>query len=87
MANHKSAQKRHRQSLKKRERNRAARAEIRTVIKNALALSASGDNQKALEQTRIATKLLDKAAIHGLLHKNNALRRISRINAKIAAHS
>ncbi|MFM1849125.1 MAG: Ribosomal protein, partial [Pseudomonadota bacterium] len=47
MANHKSAIKRHRQSLKRRDRNRDARAAVRTAIKKVRALVAAGDEKGA----------------------------------------
>lgn len=85
MATHRSAEKRHRQNLKRRARNRDARSTLRTAIKDAVSLAESGDAKGAKEKARVATRLLDKAAIHGLVHKKNAMRRISRLNARIKA--
>jgi len=83
MANHKSARKRHRQNLKRREQNRVARGSIRTTVKSALEASTQGDSETALAKAKIATTLLDKAVVHGVLHKNNAARRISRLHRLI----
>jgi small subunit ribosomal protein S20 len=85
MATHKSAEKRHRQSLKRRDRNRSAVSEIKTTLKNALSLAEKGDNEGALKAAKAATKLLDTAASKGIVHKNNAKRRISRLFSKIGS--
>lgn len=84
MATHKSAIKRHTQSLKRRTANRAVRATLRTTIKNVKALTEKGELGAAEQALRTAAKLLDKAAIHGVIHKNNARRNISRISKKLA---
>ena len=83
MANHPSALKRHRQSLKRRDRNRYARASIRTAIKSTLSSIETGDANAAKESAQKATSLIDKAVVHGVLHKNNAKRRISRLYKKL----
>lgn len=85
MATHKSAEKRHRQSLKKRDRNRFAKSSIRTTLKKALSLAEAGKVEEAKAAAKLATKLLDKAAVHGVVHKKNAARRISRLTTGIAA--
>ena len=85
MATHKSAIKRHRQSLKRRARNRFAKSTIRSQIKSALQSIESGNKEQAKEAATTATTLLDKAAIQGVLHKNTARRKISRLQKKIAA--
>ena len=83
MATHKSAEKRHRQNLKKNEHNRFAKATFRTAMKNALTSAQAGKKEEAKEQARAATKLLDKAAVHGVLHKKTAQRKISRLNSAV----
>lgn len=85
MANHPSALKRHRQSLKRRQRNRDAKASLRTAVKKVIQLIESGDKIAAEAQAKLATKQFDKAAIHGILHKNNAARSISRLQQKLNA--
>jgi small subunit ribosomal protein S20 len=79
MATHASAEKRHRQSLKRREANRQGRAEISTEVKKVRQLAASGNKDEAKKQLVVVTRLLDKAAGRNLVHKNNARRRISRL--------
>ena len=84
-----SAAKAHRQSLKRRLRNRAVRSATKTAIKQAVTGIASGDVDTAREVVRTAISALDRAAEKGALHPNNAARRKSRLllkyNAAIAA--
>jgi len=87
MANHKSALKRIRQNAKKNERNRFAKSTIRTKVKGTHAALEAGNIDEAKKLAREATRLLDKAAVHGVLHKNNVSRKISRLNKKVAAAS
>jgi len=79
LATHKSAIKRHRQSLKRRERNRVVRGGVRKAIKNTRVLVAAGEMDAAREAMQEAISHLDKAAEKGILHKNNAARRKSRL--------
>jgi len=83
MATHASAEKRHRQSLKRREQNRFARGTLRTAIKKVNHLVESGNGEQAQLAFCDAAKLIDKAAVHGLLHKNNARRKVSRLQKRI----
>ncbi len=84
MANIKSQIKRNRQNNKRRLINRVARGEARTAVKNARAAMASGvpDSKEALKK---AISALDKAAEKGVIHKNNAARRKSRLMKAFAA--
>ncbi len=79
MANIKSAEKRARQSIQRHERNRVVMASTRTSVKKARAAIESGNQEAALEAVRKATNTLDRAAKSGVIHKNNASRRKSRI--------
>lgn len=74
----KSQIKRNRQNEKRRLRNRAVRSEMNTRTKSALAAAAEGDFD-AEEKLRAATKRIDKAAAKGVIHKNTAARRKSRL--------
>lgn len=78
MANIKSQIKRNRQNEKRRLRNKAVRSELRTRTKNAVAAAQEGSEDLA-ELTRQAIKKLDKAATKGVIHKNQAARRKSRL--------
>ncbi|MFP2933834.1 30S ribosomal protein S20 [Pyxidicoccus sp. 3LG] len=78
MANTKSAEKRHRQSLKRRARNVTVRGEVKTAVKSAReALATKGAN--TTDALKGASKALNKAASKGVLHKRTASRRISRL--------
>lgn len=85
MATHASAEKRNRQNIKRRDRNRAIRATIRTSVKKVLSLRSSGENEAAEAEFKKATTLLDRAVTSGVLHKNNAARRISRLQKQVSA--
>jgi small subunit ribosomal protein S20 len=81
VANIKSQIKRNRQNEKRRLRNKAVRSEMRTRTKNVDAAIESGEGDLP-ELTRLAIKSIDKAASKGIIHKNQAARRKSRIVAK-----
>lgn len=84
-----SAAKAHRQSLKRRLRNRAVKSATKTAVKKAQEAIASGDLELARESVRKAISALDRAAKKGVIHPNNAGRRKSRLllkfNAAVAA--
>lgn len=79
MAHTKSALKRIRSSERKRLRNRRVRSATRTQIKKARRLIEAGQIEEAIEATRRAISLLDKAAEKGVIHRRNAARRKSRL--------
>ena len=84
MANLKSAKKRIRQNIKRRERNRRYRSAARTYIRRSRELIARGQLDEAEEAVRLAASTLDKAARKGVIHPNNAARRKSRIMSQLA---
>ena len=82
MPNHKSAEKRVRQSEKRRTINRAHRTKVRTYIKKLRAALEGGkgeDIQKVLPET---ISVIDKSVQKGVLHKNAAARYKSRLTAR-----
>ena len=79
MANHKSAIKRHKQSLKKAARNRSARTRVKNAIKAVRAAVLAKDTEKASAAFAHATSVLDKTASKGVIHWKNAARKISRL--------
>ena len=83
MANTKSALKRIRSSEKRRLRNRRVRTEARTYIKRAGVQIEAGEMEEARKSVADAIRALDKAAEKGILHKNNAARRKSRLMSKL----
>ncbi len=84
-----SAAKAHRQSLKRRLRNRMVRSATRTTVKKAETAIAAGEPEAAREAVRAAMSNLDRAAKKGVIHANAAARRKSRLvlkyNAAVAA--
>ena len=85
MANTRSAKKRIRQNEKHRVRNRVYRGRARTFVKNARLAIDTGDIDAARTATLEAVSELDQAAQKGVLHKNNASRRKSRLMKSLAA--
>ena len=79
MANIKSAIKRNRQNEKRRLRNRVFRGGARTYIKKANLAIENGEKETAEVAVKRAVSALDRAASKGVLHKNNAARRKSRL--------
>lgn len=74
---HKSAQKRHRQSLKRRALNRSKKSTVKTFTKKAVEAANTGADVAAAQS--LAESLIDKAAKTGTLHKNTAARKKSRL--------
>ena len=83
MANIKSQIKRNKQNQKRRIRNRVYRGTARTYVRKAEAVIKIGDTQASQEEVLKAIKALDKAASKGVIHKNNAARRKSRLVKKL----
>ena len=76
MANHPSAKKRHRQSLKRQARNKHVRSTVRNAIR---AVKAAPDADDAPEQMARAERLLRKAQTKGVFHAKTVSRTISRL--------
>ena len=79
MPNSVSAKKSHRQSLKRRNRNRAQRSTLRSAVKKVREAAAAGDAAEARKLLVAVTRKLDRAATKNLVHKNNAARTKSRL--------
>lgn len=79
MANTKSAEKRARQDRKRYARNRWYRGRSRTFVKKARRALALGDSEAAQLAVQRACQELDRAAQKGVIHRNNAARRKSRL--------
>ncbi len=80
MANHKSALKRHRQSLKARERNRMMKTRVKNAMKAVRTAIESQDNDAVAAALKNATSVLDKAASKKVVHWRTAARKISRLS-------
>ncbi len=79
MANSKTAEKRHRQSVGRRMRNRTAKSEIRSAIKKFLVSVNDGSKDGADKQFNAIKKLMDTAVSRGIMHKNTVARKKSRL--------
>jgi len=80
---HKSVLKRARQNKKRRLHNRAVKSTIKTYSKKVNEAIERKDIERAKEELKKTIKLLDKAVSKGVIHKNNAARRKSRLTIKV----
>jgi len=85
LANIKSQIKRNKQNEKRRLRNRYARGMTRAALTDARDAIKTGNVEESEAAVSAALSALDKAAQKGILHKNNAARRKSRLMKKLAA--
>ena len=83
MANIKSAKKRIKVSRKAAERNKVEKSKVKMYIKKVETLAKSGNKQEAVNTLKEATKAIDMAASKGVYHKNNAARKVSRIQKAV----
>ncbi len=79
MATTASAKKRLRSAARRMERNRVFRSRARTFVKKTDRLIAEGKLEEAAQAAHQAVSALDKAAVKGVIHKNNAARRKARL--------
>ena len=84
MANLKSSKKDIARSRRRRVRNSSWQSRVKTVSRKAALASDSGDPGLAAQLTRDASRLLDKAATKGVIHKQQAARRKSRLARRLA---
>ena len=84
MANIKSQIKRNLQNERRRQRNKAVRSELATRTKHALAAAEAGAEDTE-EKLRLAVKRIDAAAAKGVIHKNTAARKKSRLTKQVQA--
>lgn len=80
MANIKSAIKRNRQNEKRRQANKAVRSKTRTMTQNALQAASTDEAEAKLS---VAISNIDKAAAKGVIHKNTAARKKSRLTKRV----
>ena len=83
MPNIKSAEKRLKQSIVRRERNRSTKRTIKTECKKVIEAVAAGNVAQAETELREAAKLLDQSAAKHVIHRNAAARVKSRLSARI----
>tara|TARA_B100000989_G_scaffold236433_1_gene183246 strand:- start:14208 stop:14519 length:312 start_codon:yes stop_codon:yes gene_type:complete len=83
LANIKSAIKRAKQNEKRRQHNASMRSEMRTYIKNVLKAVEAGNKAAAEAAYKLAQPYIDRMASKGIIHKNNAARKKSRLVRRI----
>ncbi len=87
MANHASSKKRIRRNAKRFDINKARRSRIRTFVKKVELAIAAGNAKDAGEALKAAQPELDRGVSKGILHRNTASRKLSRLSARIKALS
>lgn len=85
MANHFSALKRTRQTVKRTATNRASKSHLRSRLRSMREAMASGNLETAEQAYRQAVSALDKSVQKGIIHDNTASRYKSRLNARMKA--
>jgi small subunit ribosomal protein S20 len=83
MPHSRSAKKRHRQSLERRDQNRAVKRELKTRVRKVVEAVEAGKPDDAQGALRVAAQKLDRAAAHKIIHRNAAARTKSRLSARI----
>jgi len=83
MPNIKSAKKRMKQDVGRREKNRAVKSSLRTECKKVIAAVSAGDVAKAETELRTTAKMLDQAAAKHVIHRNASSRTKSRLSARV----
>ncbi len=85
MANHKSAVKRARQSEDRRQRNRSRKTRMKNVIRKLEESLNTKATEAAAENLKLAISIIDKTAAKGVIHRNTASRKISRLTRRVNA--
>ena len=83
MANIKSQIKRIRTNEKRRQRNLAVKSELKTLVRRTREAVEAGDKEAAVEALRIASRKLDKAVSKGVIHRNQAANRKSKLARRV----
>ena len=83
MANIKSQKKRILTAEKARQRNRAVRSELKTLVRKTREAAAAGDKEAAQAAAAAASRKLDKAVSKGIIHKNQAAKRKSGLQVMV----
>lgn len=83
MANHKSALKRAKQSEMRRLRNRSRKTRMKNVTKAVDEAILASTPDVALEKLKAAISVIDKTASKGVIHRNTAARKISRLTLRV----
>ncbi len=87
MANHKSALKRARQNKIRQMRNKTYKTRIKNIVKAVRAAASENSSEAALTNLNTAKSVIDKASKKGIIHRNNAARKISRLSKLVKLNS
>jgi len=87
LANHKSADKRARQNIKRRIRNKSVRTRVKQVTKDVLSAAGEKSKEAAGADLKTAQSEIAKAAKKGVIHRRTAARKISRLTKRINSAS
>jgi small subunit ribosomal protein S20 len=87
MANHKSAEKRARQTVRRTDVNIARRSRMRSFVKQVEEAIAGGDRTVAMDALKRAQPEIQRSVQKGVLHRNTASRKISRLAQRIKGMS
>jgi small subunit ribosomal protein S20 len=85
MPNIKSASKRDQLAKARYAKNKAERSALKTTLKKFDAAVAEGDREAAVSTYKVAVKSVDRAVSKGLIHKNNAAHKKSKMAGKVNA--
>ncbi|MEZ5648683.1 MAG: 30S ribosomal protein S20 [Alphaproteobacteria bacterium] len=83
MAQHESAKKRIRRNSRRKELNRDRTSRVRSIVKKVETAIAGGDKKAATEAFKIAAPEMQRGVSKGVIHKNTAARKISRLSSRI----
>jgi small subunit ribosomal protein S20 len=84
LANTRSAEKRNRQTQKRRARNQGVRTRVKSAVKAVRETLERGELAAAQEAFKMAARVIDKASSKGVVHRNTASRKISRLAKAVA---
>jgi small subunit ribosomal protein S20 len=85
VANIKSQIKRNRQNEQARQRNKAVKTGLKTAIRRFRAAADAGEQDRAREAARVASRKLDQASSAGVIHKNQAANKKSALARRAAS--
>lgn len=85
MANTKSAEKRAREAIERRERNVAHRSKVRSAVRKVVVAIQAGNKAEATAALKAAAPVIDAMARKGIIHRNKAARHKSRLAAQVKA--
>ena len=85
MANIKSQKKRILTNEKRHVRNQSVKSELKTLVRHTREAVEAGDKEKALAALRVASRKLDVAVSKGVIHKNQAANRKSKLARRVAS--